>query len=143
MLVGKPGIDGHSYGAEQIAIAARDSGIEVVYEGIRLTPARIANAAIEEGLHIVSLSILSGSHMPLVKEVLRRMRDLGIGDVPVVVGGIIPPKDARSCSRPLSSPSSIQGDPHGEGPTKGSNQLGVRTPFGRRSYRWRPSMACH
>jgi ethylmalonyl-CoA mutase len=95
MLVGKPGLDGHSNGAEQIAVAARDSGIEVVYEGIRLTPARIANAALEEGVHIVGLSILSGSHMPLVKEVLRRMRDLGIGEIPVVVGGIIPPEDAK------------------------------------------------
>jgi (2R)-ethylmalonyl-CoA mutase len=95
MLVGKPGLDGHSNGAEQIAVAARDSGIEVVYEGIRLTPARIANAALEEGVHVVGLSILSGSHMPLVKEVLRRMRELGIGEVPLVVGGIIPPEDAR------------------------------------------------
>jgi (2R)-ethylmalonyl-CoA mutase len=95
MLVGKPGLDGHSNGAEQIAVAARDSGIEVVYEGIRLTPARIANAALEEGVHIVGLSILSGSHMPLVKEVLRRMRELGVGEVPVVVGGIIPPEDAK------------------------------------------------
>jgi (2R)-ethylmalonyl-CoA mutase len=95
MLVGKPGLDGHSNGAEQIALAARDSGIEVVYEGIRLTPARIANAALEEGVHIVGLSILSGSHMPLVKEVLKRMREQGLGDVPVVVGGIIPPEDAR------------------------------------------------
>jgi ethylmalonyl-CoA mutase len=95
MLVGKPGLDGHSNGAEQIAVAARDSGIEVVYEGIRLTPARIANAALEEGVHIVGLSILSGSHMPLVKEVLRRMREFGIGEIPVVVGGIIPPEDAK------------------------------------------------
>jgi (2R)-ethylmalonyl-CoA mutase len=95
MLVGKPGLDGHSNGAEQIAVAARDSGIEVVYEGIRLTPARIANAALEEGVHIVGLSILSGSHMPLVKEVLKRMRELGIGDVPLVVGGIIPPEDEK------------------------------------------------
>lgn len=95
MLVGKPGLDGHSNGAEQIAVAARDSGIEVVYEGIRLTPARIANAALEEGVHIVGLSILSGSHMPLVKEVLKRMRELGIGEVPVVVGGIIPAEDAK------------------------------------------------
>jgi (2R)-ethylmalonyl-CoA mutase len=95
MLVGKPGLDGHSNGAEQIAVAARDSGIEVVYEGIRLTPARITNAALEEGVHIVGLSILSGSHMPLVKEVLRRMRELGVGDVPVVVGGIIPTEDAK------------------------------------------------
>ena len=95
ILVGKPGLDGHSNGAEQIAVAARDSGMEVVYEGIRLTPARIANAALEEGVHLVGLSILSGSHMPLVKEVLRRMREQGIGDVPVVVGGIIPAEDAR------------------------------------------------
>jgi len=95
MLVGKPGLDGHSNGAEQIAVAARDSGMEVVYEGIRLTPARIANAALEEGVHVVGLSILSGSHMPLVREVLRRMRELGVGDVPLVVGGIIPPEDAR------------------------------------------------
>jgi (2R)-ethylmalonyl-CoA mutase len=95
MLVGKPGLDGHSNGAEQIAVAARDSGIEVVYDGIRLTPARIANAALEEGVHIVGLSILSGSHMPLVKEVLRRMREIGIGEIPVVVGGIIPPEDAK------------------------------------------------
>jgi (2R)-ethylmalonyl-CoA mutase len=95
MLVGKPGLDGHSNGAEQIAVAARDSGIEVVYEGIRLTPARIANAALEEGVHIVGLSILSGSHMPLVKEVLRRMREQGIDEIPVVVGGIIPPEDAK------------------------------------------------
>ena len=102
MLVGKPGLDGHSNGAEQIAVAARDSGIEVVYEGIRLTPARIANAALEEGVHIVGLSILSGSHMPLVKEVLRRMRELGIGEIPVVVGGIIPPRTRRSSWPPAS-----------------------------------------
>ena len=70
MLVGKPGLDGHSNGAEQIAVAARDSGIEVVYEGIRLTPARIAYAALKEGVHIVGLSILSGSHMPLARKVL-------------------------------------------------------------------------
>lgn len=95
VLVGKPGLDGHSNGAEQIAVAARDSGMEVVYEGIRLTPARIANAALEEGVHLVGLSILSGSHMPLVKETLRRMREIGVGDVPVVVGGIIPAEDAR------------------------------------------------
>ena len=95
ILVGKPGLDGHSNGAEQIAVRARDAGMEVVYEGIRLTPARIANAALEEGVHIVGLSILSGSHMPLVKEVLRKMRELGIGEIPVVVGGIIPPEDAK------------------------------------------------
>lgn len=94
ILVGKPGLDGHSNGAEQIAVAARDCGMEVVYDGIRLTPARIATTALEEGVHVVGLSILSGSHEPLVREVLERMRALGIGEVPVVVGGIIPPADA-------------------------------------------------
>ena len=95
ILVGKPGLDGHSNGAEQIAVAARDSGMEVVYEGIRLTPARIAHTALEEGVHLVGLSILSGSHMQLVSEVLQRMRELGIGEVPLVVGGIVPPADAE------------------------------------------------
>ncbi|TXL71294.1 protein meaA [Vineibacter terrae] len=94
MLVGKPGLDGHSNGAEQIAVRARDCGMEVVYEGIRLTPARIVNAALEEGVHVVGLSILSGSHVPLVGEVMEGMRSSGIADVPVVVGGIIPPEDA-------------------------------------------------
>ncbi len=94
-LVGKPGLDGHSNGAEQIAVRARDAGMEVVYEGIRLTPAQIVNAALEEGVHAVGLSILSGSHVPLVKDVLTRMNEAGIGDVPVVVGGIIPPEDAE------------------------------------------------
>ena len=74
---------------------ARDAGIEVVYEGIRLTPAQIVNAALEEGVHVVGLSILSGSHVALVTEVLERMRDLGLAEVPVVVGGIIPPEDER------------------------------------------------
>jgi (2R)-ethylmalonyl-CoA mutase len=96
MLVGKPGLDGHSNGAEQIAVAARDAGFEVVYEGIRLTPARIANTALEEGVHVVGLSILSGSHLPLVTEVLERMRKLGLGDIPVVVGGNIPEGDAEA-----------------------------------------------
>jgi (2R)-ethylmalonyl-CoA mutase len=95
MLVGKPGLDGHSNGAEQIAVRARDCGMEVVYEGIRLTPARIVNAALEEGVHVVGLSILSGSHVPLVTEVMDGMRKAGIADVPVVVGGIIPPEDAE------------------------------------------------
>lgn len=93
-LVGKPGLDGHSNGAEQIAVRARDCGMEVVYEGIRLTPAQIVNAALEEGVHAVGLSILSGSHVPMVMAVLERMRDVGLGDVPVIVGGIIPPADA-------------------------------------------------
>ncbi|WP_238121896.1 MULTISPECIES: protein meaA [unclassified Xanthobacter] len=92
-LVGKPGLDGHSNGAEQIAVRARDCGMEVVYEGIRLTPAEIVNAALEEGVHVVGLSILSGSHVPLVRDVMERMRAEGLSDVPVVVGGIIPPED--------------------------------------------------
>ncbi|MGM0585043.1 MAG: methylmalonyl-CoA mutase family protein [Pseudomonadota bacterium] len=94
-LVGKPGLDGHSNGAEQIAVRARDAGMEVVYEGIRLTPAQIVNAALEESVHVVGLSILSGSHVSLVKEVMDRMREAGLEDVPVVVGGIIPQKDAE------------------------------------------------
>ncbi|BBF94744.1 protein meaA [Blastochloris tepida] len=92
-LVGKPGLDGHSNGAEQIAVRARDAGMEVVYEGIRLTPAEIVNAALEEGVHVVGLSILSGSHVPLVRDVMERMRKEGLDDVPVIVGGIIPPED--------------------------------------------------
>jgi (2R)-ethylmalonyl-CoA mutase len=95
-LVGKPGLDGHSNGAEQIAVRARDAGMEVVYEGIRLTPAEIVNAALEEGVHVVGLSILSGSHVPLVQDVVARMRAAGLDDVPVIVGGIIPPDDART-----------------------------------------------
>ncbi|HEX6113709.1 MAG TPA: protein meaA [Geminicoccaceae bacterium] len=94
MLVGKPGLDGHSNGAEQIALFARDCGFEVVYDGIRLTPARIAAAALEEGVHVVGLSILSGSHRAQVAEVLARLRAEGLDDIPVVVGGIIPPQDA-------------------------------------------------
>jgi (2R)-ethylmalonyl-CoA mutase len=95
-LVGKPGLDGHSNGAEQIAVKARDSGMEVVYEGIRSTPAQIVNAALEEGVHVVGLSILSGSHVALVTDVMDRMRAAGLGDVPVVVGGIIPPEDEQT-----------------------------------------------
>jgi (2R)-ethylmalonyl-CoA mutase len=95
-VVGKPGLDGHSNGAEQIAVRARDCGMEVVYEGIRLTPAEIVNAALEESAHVVGLSILSGSHLPLVSEVMERMRAAGLGAVPVVVGGIIPDADAAA-----------------------------------------------
>jgi ethylmalonyl-CoA mutase len=95
LLVGKPGLDGHSNGAEQIAVRARDAGIEVVYQGIRLTPAQITSAAVEEGVHAVGLSILSGSHRELVPDVLRLLREAGAGDLPVVVGGIIPDADAR------------------------------------------------
>ena len=96
LLVGKPGLDGHSNGAEQIAVRARDCGMEVVYEGIRLTPAQIVNAALEEGVHVVGLSILSGSHLPLVREVMAGMRQSGQDDVPVVVGGIIPGEDVSA-----------------------------------------------
>ena len=96
ILVGKPGLDGHSNGAEQIAVRARDCGMEVVYEGIRLTPERIVNAALEESVHVVGLSILSGGHVSLVGDVLDGLRAAGIGDVPVVVGGIIPPADAEA-----------------------------------------------
>ncbi|HVV31252.1 MAG TPA: methylmalonyl-CoA mutase family protein [Mycobacteriales bacterium] len=96
MLVGKPGLDGHSNGAEQIAVRARDAGIEVVYQGIRLTPAQIVAAAIEEDVHVVGLSILSGSHAELVPQVLAGLRDAGAGEVPVVVGGIVPDGDAKA-----------------------------------------------
>jgi (2R)-ethylmalonyl-CoA mutase len=95
MVVGKPGLDGHSNGAEQVAVRARDCGIAVVYDGIRLTPAQIVEAAVRDGAHVVGLSILSGSHVVLVEEVLRRLREKGAGHIPVVVGGIIPPEDER------------------------------------------------
>ncbi|MDQ2761646.1 MAG: protein meaA [Actinomycetota bacterium] len=93
-LVGKPGLDGHSNGAEQIAVRARDAGMDVVYEGIRLTPAQIANSAAQEGVHVIGLSILSGSHRELIPAVLRALREEGAEEVPVVVGGIIPEVDA-------------------------------------------------
>jgi (2R)-ethylmalonyl-CoA mutase len=94
MLVGKPGLDGHSNGAEQVAVRARDVGFEVIYQGIRLTPAQIVAAAVQEGVHVVGLSILSGSHMEVVPAVVDGLRAAGVDDVPVVVGGIIPPDDA-------------------------------------------------
>jgi (2R)-ethylmalonyl-CoA mutase len=94
LLVGKPGLDGHSNGAEQVAVKARDVGFEVVYDGIRLTPQQIAQAAEEEGVHVVGLSILSGSHMELVASVLQELRSRDLGQLPVIVGGIIPPEDA-------------------------------------------------
>ncbi len=95
-LVGKPGLDGHSNGAEQIAVRARDAGMDVVYEGIRLTPSQIANSAAQEGVHVIGLSILSGSHRELIPSVLEALREAGVGEVPVVVGGIIPAADAAS-----------------------------------------------
>ncbi|MGH3369324.1 MAG: methylmalonyl-CoA mutase family protein, partial [Nocardioidaceae bacterium] len=94
LLVGKPGLDGHSNGAEQVAVRARDAGFEVVYQGIRLTPEQIVAAAVAEDVHCVGLSILSGSHMELVPDVLDGLREQGLGDVPVIVGGIIPSADA-------------------------------------------------
>lgn len=93
-LVGKPGLDGHSNGAEQIAARARDCGMDIHYEGIRLTPAEIVAAALEQEAHVVGLSILSGSHIPLITETMERMRAAGLGGVPLVVGGIIPEEDA-------------------------------------------------
>ncbi|MEI7892960.1 MAG: protein meaA [Myxococcales bacterium] len=93
LLVGKPGLDGHSNGAEQIAVKARDVGFEVVYDGIRLTPGQIATTAHEEGVHLIGLSVLSGSHMELVEEILRELKARGIEQTPMVVGGIIPSDD--------------------------------------------------
>lgn len=95
LLVGKPGLDGHSNGAEQVAVRARDAGFEVIYQGIRLTPEQIVNAAVAEDVHCVGLSILSGSHMELVPAVLDGLREAGAADIPVIVGGIIPDSDGR------------------------------------------------
>ncbi len=95
-LVGKPGLDGHSNGAEQIAVRARDAGMDVVYEGIRLTPSQIASSAAQEGVHVIGLSILSGSHAELIPSVLSALADAGVENVPVIVGGIIPESDAAA-----------------------------------------------
>jgi ethylmalonyl-CoA mutase len=95
ILVGKPGLDGHSNGAEQIAVRARDIGMDVVYEGIRLTPAQIARSAVDEGVHVIGLSILSGSHRSLIPDVIAALREAGGEDIPVVVGGIIPEADVE------------------------------------------------
>jgi (2R)-ethylmalonyl-CoA mutase len=94
ILVGKPGLDGHSNGSEQVALRARDVGMEVIYQGIRLTPEEIAESALQEDVDVVGLSILSGSHLELIPEVVRRLREEG-SEVPVVVGGIIPRADAE------------------------------------------------
>ncbi|MGB5870632.1 MAG: methylmalonyl-CoA mutase family protein, partial [Albidovulum sp.] len=93
-LVGKPGLDGHSNGAEQIAARARDCGMDITYEGIRLTPSQIVARALQDNAHVVGLSILSGSHLPLIAELMERMLAAGLGHIPVVVGGIIPDEDA-------------------------------------------------
>jgi (2R)-ethylmalonyl-CoA mutase len=94
-LVGKPGLDGHSNGSEQIAFRARDCGMDIEYDGIRLTPEELVSSAIETKAHVVGLSILSGSHIPLVEDLMKRMSDAGLGDTPVIVGGIIPDDDAE------------------------------------------------
>jgi (2R)-ethylmalonyl-CoA mutase len=99
ILVGKPGLDGHSNGAEQLAVRARDVGFEVIYQGIRLTPAQIVAAAVQEGVHVVGLSILSGSHLEVVPAVLDGLRSAGAGDIPVIAGGIIPPDDADALTK--------------------------------------------
>jgi (2R)-ethylmalonyl-CoA mutase len=95
LLIGKPGLDGHSNGAEQIAVKSRDAGFEIVYEGIRLTPAQIARAAQEEGAHLIGLSVLSGSHLELVEDIYAELEKIGAGSIPLVIGGIIPEDDAR------------------------------------------------
>ena len=95
MLVGKPGLDGHSNGAEQIAVRARDVGLEVVYDGIRSTPEQLINTCVEEGIHVIGLSILSGSHIYLVEQIINLMKDINIDNIPMVVGGIIPPVDEK------------------------------------------------
>jgi (2R)-ethylmalonyl-CoA mutase len=95
LLIGKPGLDGHSNGAEQIAVKGRDAGFEIVYEGIRLTPAQIARAAQEEGVHLIGLSVLSGSHLELVQDIRAELDKIGAGNVPLVIGGIIPEEDAQ------------------------------------------------
>ncbi|MDG2272940.1 MAG: methylmalonyl-CoA mutase family protein, partial [Halioglobus sp.] len=95
LLIGKPGLDGHSNGAEQIAVKARDAGFEIVYEGIRLTPSQIARAAQEEGVHLIGLSILSGSHLELIDDIFIELKKIGSTGIPVVIGGIIPEEDAK------------------------------------------------
>ena len=95
ILVGKPGLDGHSSGAEQISVAARDAGMEVVYQGIRLTPEQIVNTAIEESVHMIALSILSGSHLSLTRQIIMLLKKNNIFNIPLVVGGIIPKEDEK------------------------------------------------
>jgi (2R)-ethylmalonyl-CoA mutase len=98
LLVAKPGLDGHSNGAEQIAVAARDAGMEVIYQGIRLTPEQIAAVARDEDVDVIGLSILSGSHLELVPETIHLLREAGV-DAPVVVGGIVPEADREKLER--------------------------------------------
>jgi (2R)-ethylmalonyl-CoA mutase len=94
-LVGKPGLDGHSNGAEQIAVRAADTGLDVIYDGIRATPEQLVKTAAERNVHILGLSILSGSHVPLIREVMQRLRAAGLSHVPVAAGGIIPAEDVN------------------------------------------------
>ena len=96
ILVAKPGLDGHDRGAKVVAAALRDAGMEVIYTGLHQTPEMIATAAVQEDVDVVGLSILSGAHLDLVPEVMRHMRQLGLEGVPVVVGGIIPERDAEA-----------------------------------------------
>ena len=130
LLVGKPGLDGHSNGAEQVAVRARDAGFEVVYQGIRLTPEQIVAAAVAEDVHCVGLSILSGSHMELVPDVLDQMEAAGLEDIPVIVGGIIPDRDARALKElgvaEVFTPEGLQPDP-GDGRNRPGDPRGERT----------------
>ena len=145
LLVGKPGLDGHSNGAEQIAVRARDAGFEVLYQGIRLTPGQIVAAAVAEDVHCVGLSILSGGHAELVPEVLRRLRRAGAGDLPVVVGGIIPAADAGPCAPrgwPPSSPPGTSTSPPSSAASStryGSPTSSSRGRAGRATWPGRPS----
>jgi (2R)-ethylmalonyl-CoA mutase len=95
LLMAKPGLDGHSNGAEQIAVRAADCGLDVTYDGIRLTPEQIVAAAKAKNASLIGLSILSGSHVPLIRDVMNRLRQAGLDKIPVVVGGIIPPEDVH------------------------------------------------
>ena len=95
-LVGKPGLDGHSNGAEQIAFRARDCGMDIDYQGIRLTPDQIVAEALEKEVHVIGLSILSGSHLPLVKDMMDKLKHANLNNIPVIVGGIIPDEDAKT-----------------------------------------------
>src|SRR6185295_10190309 len=99
LLVGKPGLDGHSNGAEVIAVAARDAGFEVIYAGIRLEPAAIAETAVQEDVDLVGLSVLSGSHLELTAAVVGELRSRGAGDIPVVIGGVVPARDHAELAR--------------------------------------------
>jgi len=94
-LVGKPGLDGHSNGAEQIAARARDCGMDISYEGIRLTPDELIEAALNDDAHVIGLSILSGSHIPLIEAFMTKMKEQGLTHIPVIAGGIIPDEDAE------------------------------------------------